>query len=353
MEEEHRLNLLQVTQEQTEHHHLLILIAQLAEAAEAVGITLVDQVDQAEAAQAAEDLAHDAAMAKVSLRIQGATAAVEAAKEAATLSSVAAAAAATASSEASRHAGLRAAAASEAAANATRMSEAAASSAAMASAAATAATAEVTTADARLNWRRNMSLRLADGAIEEVAAAHADKLPQKIPSEVLRDRRAIFAASPDLWDKLGVPLEFRPLASKRLESLFWYVGSQFPGSTWVSESKHSRFARDRRGVSHRWFAIGFGGPLGLLKAAVLEGKDLQSEWPTKASRALMHEERLREASEAGLNCEVCNMPVLDPDDPQFGEKANEIAQLCHGGVRNPSGCPHICCAAVGTAPAID
>ena len=91
----------------------------------------------------------------------------------------------------------------------------------------------------------------------------------------------------------------------------------------------------------------------MLKAAVLEGKDIQSEWPTKASRALMHEERLREASEAGLNCEVCNMPVLDPDDPQFGEKANEIAQLCHGGVWIPSGCPHICCAADGTAPAID
>ena len=93
--------------------------------------------------------------------------------------------------------------------------------------------------------------------------------------------------------------------------------------------------------------------MGLLKVAVLEVKDIQSVWQTKASRALMHTERLREASEAGLNCEVCNMPVLHPADPQFEEKANEIAQLCHGGVRIPSGCPHICCAAVGTAPAID
>lgn len=89
----------------------------------------------------------------------------------------------------------------------------------------------------------------------------------------------------------------------------------------------------------------------MLKAAVMEVKDIQSEWPTKASRALMHAERLREASEAGLNCEVCTMPVLHPDDPQFAEKANEIAQLCHGGVRIPSGCPHICCADM--APAID
>jgi hypothetical protein len=92
----------------------------------------------------------------------------------------------------------------------------------------------------------------------------------------------------------------------------------------------------------------------LLKAAVnMEVKDIQSVWQTKASRALMHAERLREADEAGLNCEVCTMPVLHPDDPQFVEKANEIAQLCHGGVRIPSGGPHICCADVGTALAID
>ena len=85
----------------------------------------------------------------------------------------------------------------------------------------------------------------------------------------------------------------------------------------------------------------------MLKAAVLEGKDIQSEWPTKASRALMHEERLREASEAGLNCEVCTMSVLHPDDPQFAEKANDIAQLCHGGVRIPCGCPHTSSAVPG------
>ena len=60
------------------------------------------------------------------------------------------------------------------------------------------------------------------------------------------------------------------------------------------------------------------------------------------SRTDHNEERLREASEAGLNCEACNMPVLHPDDPRFEEKANAIAQLCHGGVRIPSGCPHTC-----------
>ncbi len=93
--------------------------------------------------------------------------------------------------------------------------------------------------------------------------------------------------------------------------------------------------------------------MGLLKVAVTEVKDIQSVWQTKASRALMHTERLREASEAGLNCEVCNMPVLHPADPQFEEKANEIAQLCHGGVRIPSRCPHICCADIDTARALD
>jgi len=202
-----------------------------------------------------------------------------------------------------------------------------------------------------------MSLRLADGAIEEVAAAHADKLPRflprDLPRELLSDRRAIFAASSDFWDNLRVPLEFRPLASKRLESVFWHVGSKFPGSTWVSKSKHSRFAQDARGICHRWFAIGLGEPLELLMAAVMEGNDIQSEWPTKASRALMDAEKLREASEAGLNCEACSMSVLDPEDPQFDEKANTIAQLCHGGVRIPSGCPHISCVHIDTAPAID
>lgn len=286
-------------------------------------------------------------MAKVSLRIQGATAAVEAVKDLATLSAVAAAASATASSEASRHAGLRAAAASEAAANATRVSEAAAVAAAMAVAAAKAAAAEVATAYERLHWKFNMSLRLADGAIEEVAAAHADKLPRERPPAVLNGHpTAIFAASPDLWDKLGVPVEFRPLTSTRLEGVFWHVGSTFPGSVWVSKRHFSRL-RGSGGTKHRWFAIQLGEPLVLLKQAILEGEAKQSAWQTAASAAQIDKEKLRVASEAGLNCEVCTMSVLRPDDPQFAEKANDIAQLCHGGVRIPCGCPHTSSAVPG------
>jgi hypothetical protein len=101
----------------------------------------------------------------------------------------------------------------------------------------------------------------------------------------LHEAMAIFAASSDFWDRLGVPLECRAPASKRLEGVFWHVGSKVPGSAWVSKSHFARFARDSRGNAHRWFAIQLGEPLGLLKAAVMEGEDKQSEWQNSASLA--------------------------------------------------------------------
>lgn len=85
----------------------------------------------------------------------------------------------------------------------------------------------------------------------------------------------------------------------------------------------------------------------LLKQAILEGEAKQSAWQTAASAAQIDKEKLRVASEAGLNCEVCTMSVLRPDDPQFAEKANDIAKLCHGGVRIPCGCPHTSSAVPG------
>ena len=46
----------------------------------------------------------------------------------------------------------------------------------------------------------------------------------------------------------------------------------------------------------------------------------------------MQKELLREVSlEGQLNCPACTMPLLDPVDPQYDQKATLIVTVCHGG----------------------
>ena len=231
----------------------------------------------------------------------------------------------------------------EAGANATVISGAMTAAAVMAPAAMVASSAEVAAAGARLNWKRNMMERIAAGAIRKVVADQLCKVPRKV-LESEDQSRSFFASNSDLWEALGVPQDFRPSASKNLVGIFWKVGQEIPGSTWVSPRLHARF-RDapEAEAKHRWFAVSEVA-LAKLEEVVASPEATGTNWQTRASRALMNPESLRTASASGLNCEICNMPILDPDAPHFAERAIAIAHLCHsdGNQETLNAIAHLC-----------
>jgi hypothetical protein len=59
----------------------------------------------------------------------------------------------------------------------------------------------------------------------------------------------------------------------------------------------------------------------------------------KRSKDCIDKEVLRALAEAGkTRCDVCSMPLLDPDDPEFDRKANEFEQLARSDHRCGDGC---------------
>jgi hypothetical protein len=54
---------------------------------------------------------------------------------------------------------------------------------------------------------------------------------------------------------------------------------------------------------------------------------LETNWQSRASRAMMDPVSLRKAGDADLNCELCRMPVLNPDLPHYEETAVNLCEL--------------------------
>ena len=89
-----------------------------------------------------------------------------------------------------------------------------------------------------------------------------------------------------------------------------------------------------KGKKHQWYAIQKNAPLGQLRKMAVEGKDpaAMKRMRSASSRSLMQTELLRGVSlEGQLNCPACTMPLLDPVDPQYDQKATLIVTVCHGG----------------------
>jgi hypothetical protein len=173
-----------------------------------------------------------------------------------------------------------------------------------------------------------MMERIAAGAIRKVAADQMCKVPRKLggPEDL---SRSFFASSCDLWEALGVPQDCRISAFKNLQGIFWKVGQEIPGSIWVTTTAWARF-RDAPAseTKHRWYGASEVA-LAKLEEVVARSEAMLTNWQTEASRAMMNPSSLRMASASGLNCTLCNMPILAPDAPHFEERAIAIAHLCH------------------------
>ena len=229
---------------------------------------------------------------------------------------------------------MRAAAARALAVNATAV-------VAAASEATAAAAAAITAADARLNWKFIMMQRLAAGAIRQVAVVHKGKLPTRLPRAQIESRLP-FAGSPDLWEALAVPPDFHTSAGKILQGILSQVEQEIQGSTWVSTPRFARFRLSHTSLpSYRWYSISEAA-LARLEEVVRPPEALETDWQSRASRAKMDPASLRKAGDEDLNCQLCRMPVLNPDLPHYAERANAIAHLCHGDGWRANAIAHLC-----------
>lgn len=212
---------------------------------------------------------------------------------------------------------------------------------AAASKATAAAAATITAADARLNWKFYMMQRLAAGAIRQVAAVHKGKLPTRLPLKEVESRLP-FAGSPDLWEALAVPPDFHTSAGKILQGILSQVEQEIQGSTWVSNPRYARFKLSRSNLPmYRWYSISEAA-LARLEEVVRPPEAWETDWLAKASCAKMDPASLREAGEMDLNCQLCRMPVLNPDLPHYEGRANAIAHLCHGDGWKVNAIAHLC-----------
>ena len=175
-----------------------------------------------------------------------------------------------------------------------------------------------------MGWDTAMLDTLAAGKLPTLSPSQVPKSMRKAAALLDGDSAVVFGLTPSLYDALGVPSSHRPRAGGMLRQLV----KSIPSTEKIEKPKLAQPGKGS-GNYHSWIALNAKGLEALSEAAAQTTPSLLYSQLELNRRGISIDSAVqRELAEQGLLCcHVCTMPVLDPADQQYEQKAAVITAV--------------------------
>jgi hypothetical protein len=178
-------------------------------------------------------------------------------------------------------------------------------------------------------WKENMLKKIQSGEIQATKLEDAPKSIRKLCSA----DSIIIGTTPSMYEALGISQSNKIRAGMMLQELMRRV------SACNATIKH-HLTLPGGSTQYSWFVLSADGMKELAEAARTSATALDTSIWNNGFQQKIDKAVQRELAEQGLHCcTTCTMPVLDPNDSQYDQKASLIQEVgCRGVALKACGC---------------